>query len=76
MRRSTRTRCASKENPTTNAEQPSPIERISGAIWGHLVGDAVGVPYEFKAASAITSVHFGVPGTHGQPPGPGATTAP
>ena len=44
-------------------------DRLAGAVWGHLVGDAVGVPYEFKDASAITTVHFGVPGTHGQPPG-------
>ena len=44
-------------------------DRLAGAVWGHLVGDAVGVPYEFKPASAITSVHFGVSGTHGKPPG-------
>ena len=44
-------------------------DRLAGAVWGHLVGDAVGVPYEFKDASAITGVHFGMSGTHGQPPG-------
>ena len=44
-------------------------DRLAGAVWGHLVGDAVGVPYEFKDASGIAGVHFGVPGTHGQPPG-------
>lgn len=44
-------------------------DRLAGAVWGHLVGDAVGVPYEFKAAAQITSVHFGVSGTHQQLPG-------
>jgi ADP-ribosylglycohydrolase/protein-tyrosine phosphatase len=44
-------------------------DRLAGAVWGHLVGDAVGVPYEFKSPRQITSVHFGVAGTHGQPPG-------
>ena len=43
--------------------------RLSGAVWGHLVGDAVGVPYEFRSAQEITSVEFGASGTHGQPPG-------
>jgi ADP-ribosylglycohydrolase len=44
-------------------------DRLAGAVWGHLIGDAVGVPYEFKDAAQITSVHFGVSGTHHQPPG-------
>ncbi len=44
-------------------------DRLAGAVWGHLVGDAVGVPYEFKPASSITSVHFGVAGTHSKPAG-------
>lgn len=43
--------------------------RLSGAIWGHLVGDAVGVPYEFKPADPIGDVRFGASGTHGQTPG-------
>lgn len=48
---------------------PSLADRLAGAVWGHLVGDALGVPYEFKPASAIGSVRFGARGTHGQPPG-------
>jgi len=44
-------------------------ERLEGAIWGHLVGDAVGVPYEFRAPDPIGDVAFGARGTHGQPPG-------
>ena len=44
-------------------------DRLAGAIWGHLVGDAVGVPYEFRPASAIGEVRFGATGTHRQPPG-------
>lgn len=43
--------------------------RLAGAVWGHLVGDAVGVPYEFLPPSAIGEVRFGARGTHGQPPG-------
>ncbi len=43
--------------------------RLAGAVWGHLVGDAVGVPYEFLLPSAIGEVRFGATGTHGQPPG-------
>lgn len=50
---------------------PSELEaaRLEGAVWGHLVGDAVGVPYEFRAPGAIGDVVFGAQGTHGQPPG-------
>jgi ADP-ribosylglycohydrolase len=44
-------------------------ERIEGAVWGHLVGDALGVPYEFRPPEAIREVRFGASGTHGQPPG-------
>lgn len=43
--------------------------RLSGAVWGHLVGDAVGVPYEFRSPDEIGSVEFGAKGTHSQPPG-------
>ena len=44
-------------------------ERLEGAIWGHLVGDALGVPYEFRAPGAVGEVVFGAAGTHGQPAG-------
>ena len=44
-------------------------ERLAGAVWGHLVGDAVGVPYEFRPAETVGEVRFGASGTHGQPPG-------
>ncbi|MBX3032219.1 MAG: ADP-ribosylglycohydrolase family protein, partial [Chloroflexi bacterium] len=43
--------------------------RLAGAVWGHLVGDALGVPYEFLRASDITTVAWGAKGTHHQPPG-------
>lgn len=43
--------------------------RLAGAVWGHLVGDALGVPYEFLPASDITTVEWGAKGTHHQPPG-------
>jgi ADP-ribosylglycohydrolase len=44
-------------------------ERLSGAVWGHLVGDAVGVPYEFRGSDEIGEVRFGARGTHGRPAG-------
>ncbi len=46
--------------------------RLVGGVWGHLVGDAVGVPYEFRSAAEIARggpIRFGATGTHGQPPG-------
>lgn len=43
--------------------------RLVGAVWGHLVGDAVGVPYEFRDATRIGEPRFGASGTHGQRPG-------
>jgi len=48
---------------------PELADRLKGAIWGHLVGDAMGVPYEFMPASAIERVVFGHRGSHNQPPG-------
>src|SRR5258708_7331375 len=44
-------------------------DRLAGAIWGHLVGDAVGVPYEFKPGRPAAQVIFGATGRHQQPPG-------
>jgi len=43
--------------------------RLSGAVWGHLVGDALGVPYEFRTANRITDVVWRGHGTHDQPAG-------
>jgi ADP-ribosylglycohydrolase len=36
--------------------------RLAGAVWGVLVGDAVGVPYEFGPARPAEEVVFGHPG--------------
>ncbi len=47
----------------------STADRLAGAVWGHLVGDAMGVPYEFTSAQTIKSVEWGHRGTHGQPAG-------
>lgn len=44
-------------------------DRLAGGVWGHLIGDAMGVPYEFTPAAAIQRVEWGHRGTHGQPPG-------
>jgi ADP-ribosyl-[dinitrogen reductase] hydrolase len=44
-------------------------DRLAGGVWGHLVGDAMGVPYEFRDPQSIGEVTFGARGAHGQPPG-------
>jgi len=45
-------------------------DKILGAIYGHLVGDALGVPYEFKPPNAIPErIEWRGYGTHNQPPG-------
>ncbi len=40
-----------------------------GGIYGHLVGDALGVPYEFQPADRIGEVTWRGHGTYDQPPG-------
>jgi ADP-ribosyl-[dinitrogen reductase] hydrolase len=42
---------------------------MDGAVWGHLVGDAVGVPYEFTTSDRIGLVEMRGGGVHRQPPG-------
>lgn len=44
-------------------------ERLEGAIYGHLCGDALGVPYEYKPASEIGEVEWRGFGTYSLPPG-------
>ena len=44
-------------------------ERLEGAVYGHLCGDALGVPYEFSQPDAIGEVEWRGHGTHAQPPG-------
>jgi ADP-ribosylglycohydrolase len=44
-------------------------ERIRAAIYGHIVGDAVGVPYEFTSPDPNRTVELRGYGTHHQPPG-------
>ncbi len=46
------------------SEKITLASRLAGGIWGHLVGDAVGVPYEFTHPSSIGTVAFGA---HGGP---------
>ena len=55
--------------PRGERESPGPSSRIAGAIWGFLVGDAIGVPYEFREPDQIGEVLFGARGSHGQPAG-------
>src|SRR5574340_922829 len=43
----------------TRTEGPSLAARLAGGIWGHLVGDAAGVPYEFMDPIAVGEVVFG-----------------
>ncbi len=44
-------------------------ERLAGAVHGHLVGDALGVPYEFQPPERIGEVEWRGHGTYDQPPG-------
>ncbi len=44
-------------------------ERLEGAVYGHLCGDALGVPYEFMSGSDIGTVEWRGHGSHDQPPG-------
>jgi ADP-ribosylglycohydrolase len=44
-------------------------ERLEGAVYGHLCGDALGVPYEFTPPDAIGTVAWRGHGTYDQPPG-------
>lgn len=48
---------------------PTLAERLAGGVWGHLVGDALGVPYEFSPPSEISTVEWGHSGQYGQPAG-------
>ena len=43
--------------------------RVRGAIYGHLVGDAIGVPYEGSDPRAVDTVELRGGGPHRQPPG-------
>jgi ADP-ribosyl-[dinitrogen reductase] hydrolase len=52
------------------AEGPTLTSRLVGGVWGHLVGDATGVPYEFEDPHGIGAVVFGKEGgPWQQPPG-------
>lgn len=42
---------------------------LRAAVYGHLVGDAIGVPYEGRQASEIGTVEVRGYGAHHQPPG-------
>lgn len=53
----------------TEARPPLTASRLAGAVWGHLVGDAMGVPYEFRAPAEVGEIRWGARGTHGRPPG-------
>jgi ADP-ribosyl-[dinitrogen reductase] hydrolase len=44
-------------------------QRLSGAVWGQLVGDALGVPYEFTDPHDAADVTFRGHGTWNKPPG-------
>jgi ADP-ribosyl-[dinitrogen reductase] hydrolase len=48
-----------------------PRTRLEGGIWGALVGDALGVPFEFRSPDSIRAedVRMVSGGVHGQPAG-------
>jgi len=46
------------------------LDRIRGALYGHLCGDSLGVPYEFTPPSALpAAITWTGHGSHGQPAG-------
>lgn len=45
------------------------VERARAGVWGHLVGDAIGVPYEFSAPNPDRVVEVRQFGTYHQPAG-------
>jgi ADP-ribosyl-[dinitrogen reductase] hydrolase len=45
-------------------------DRLAGGLWGHLVGDAIGVPYEFGPPVPLEQVRWGKQSAQrAQPPG-------
>jgi hypothetical protein len=56
-------------NTEMRDRQLTTSDRLAGSVWGHLVGDAMGVPYEFRSPAEVGVVRWGEVGTHGQPPG-------
>ncbi|MEO8107615.1 MAG: ADP-ribosylglycohydrolase family protein, partial [Actinomycetes bacterium] len=46
-----------------------PRDAVRAAVYGHLVGDAIGVPYEFSAPDPNRIVELRGHGAHHQPPG-------
>lgn len=56
------------------AETSKPTLR--DCIYGLAVGDALGVPYEFRPRGTFECTDMTGYGTHGQPAAPGATTRP
>lgn len=45
-------------------------DRLAGGVWGHLVGDAIGVPYEFGPPVPLQQISWGQQAARrGQPPG-------
>src|SRR3989304_389349 len=48
--------------------------RLAGGVWGALVGDALGVPFEFRSPDSLRSewIRMVGGGTYGQPAGTGS----
>jgi ADP-ribosyl-[dinitrogen reductase] hydrolase len=45
-------------------------DRLAGGVWGHLVGDAMGVPYEFQPPKPLNEIRWGHQAVYRvQPPG-------
>jgi len=47
---------STKVLPSRLVPAPSRRDRLAGGLWGLLIGDALGVPYEFHAPSAIPPI--------------------
>jgi ADP-ribosylglycohydrolase len=56
--------------PPMSTERPRVDARLLGGVWGHLVGDAMGVPYEFGPPLPPSQIRWGHQAAHRlQPPG-------
>jgi len=54
---------------TMGTVEPTLAARLAGGVWGHVLGDAVGVPYELLEPAAIGTVEMRGGGHWGRLPG-------
>src|SRR3990172_610539 len=59
----------SRRGGTIRVGRSERMNRRAAAVWGHLVGDAIGVPYESTDPASVGVVELRGGGRHGQPAG-------